>query len=137
MGILIDTNVFIDYERNLIDLDSKLNSHIDEDFYISAITVSELLHGVWRAKNESIKNRRSVFVEAIIEQFPVLDMNTTVARIHSQIWAELLSKGQMIGPYDLWIAATALANDLTVITSNLKEFERVPGLSVESWRIDQ
>jgi predicted nucleic acid-binding protein len=53
-----------------------------------------------------------------------------VARIHASIYAELATKGEMIGAHDLIIAATARFHDLAVLTDNVKEFSRVPGLRV-------
>jgi tRNA(fMet)-specific endonuclease VapC len=49
------------------------------------------------------------------------------------IWAELASGGNLIGPHDLWLAAAAIARGLTLVTANLREFQRVPGLAIESW----
>ena len=47
--------------------------------------------------------------------------------------AELASTGKMIGPHDLWIAAACIAHGLTLVTANVREFQRVPGLAIESW----
>lgn len=55
------------------------------------------------------------------------------ARAHAQLWAKLASEGVLIGAHDLWLAATCIAHDLTMITANLREFERVQGLRAESW----
>jgi Predicted nucleic acid-binding protein, contains PIN domain len=55
------------------------------------------------------------------------------ARAHAQIWAELRSAGTIIGPHDLWLAATCVAHGLTMVTANVREFERVPGLTAEVW----
>lgn len=129
MGMMIDTNVFIHFEKSgeAIDL-----SHGDssERVYISAVTVSELLIGIYRANTEERRQRRSVFVEAIISRIGVLDFTTDCARMHAGIYAELAKKGQPIGAHDLIIAATARYHDFSILTDNVEEFSRVPGLRV-------
>ncbi len=62
--------------------------------------------------------------------FEPIPIGPEVARIHAEVWARLEAAGAIIGAHDLWIAATALAHGLTVMTANVGEFERVPGLSV-------
>jgi len=133
MGALIDASVLIDYERGRIDLEAKLAGREQEEFFLSVITASELLHGVHRARDVHTRARRSAFVEAVLERFPILQPDLATARIHSQLWAGLASAGVLIGPHDLWLAATALAQGLTLVTANLREFKRVPGLTVEAW----
>lgn len=59
MGILIDSDVLINYERGRIDLISKIKGREQEEVFLSVITASELLHGVWRATNSHIRSRRS------------------------------------------------------------------------------
>lgn len=135
MGVLIDTNVLIEYERGRLNLEPHLSRHGQEEFFLSVVTASELLHGVHRAADPRIRMRRSVFVEALLERFPLLPIDLTTARVHAQVWAELAGAGKMIGPNDLWIAATALAHNLTMVTANLQEFDRVPSLRVEVWTV--
>lgn len=86
-----------------------------------------------RAANPQTRMKRSAFVEALLERFPLLPVDLATARVHAQVWAELARAGRLIGPNDLWIAATALARGLTVVTANVREFDRVPGLAVEVW----
>ena len=133
MGVLIDSTVLIAHERGRLDLPEKLARHEDEEFFISVITASELLHGVHRAQDSKIRTQRSALVEAVLERFPILQVDLATARIHSRVWADLASAGLVIGPHDLWIAATAIAHGLTLVTSNLREFRRVTGLNVEQW----
>jgi tRNA(fMet)-specific endonuclease VapC len=98
--------------------------------YISVVTVSELLMGVHRANTEERRRRRSIFVEAAVARVSVLDFTLGSARIHAEIYAELAKKGQMIGAHDLIIAATARYHGLSILTENVDEFTRVPGLRV-------
>lgn len=133
MGVLIDASVLIDHERRRADLSSRLQGREEEEFFISVVTASELLHGVHRAEEASVRARRSAFVEAVLERFPLLSVELGTARAHARLWADLAAAGRVIGAHDLWLAATCLAHGLTLATGNLREFERVPGLEVEVW----
>ncbi len=133
MGVLIDASILIHAERGQIDLDEKIRGREQEPFYLSVITASEILHGVHRAQNSAVQTRRSAFVEGVLSQFPMLDIDLATARLHAQIWATLAEQGRLIGPHDLWLAATCLTHGLTIATANVREFERVPGLTVEAW----
>lgn len=133
MGVLIDASVLISFERNRAGIEQRLAGREDEEFFVSVITASELLHGVHRAKAADIRARRSAFVEAVLARFPLLSIDLPAARTHAQLWAELAATGKMIGPHDLWLAAACIAHGLTLVTDNAREFQRVPGLEVESW----
>jgi tRNA(fMet)-specific endonuclease VapC len=69
----------------------------------------------------------------VLERFPILGVDLATARAHAQLWAQLASEGRMIGPHDLWLAAACLAHGLALVTANVREFERVPGLTLENW----
>ena len=136
MGLLIDTNVFIAAERarqamNLSQWLAQIPTEWEgSDALISVITVSELELGVHRADDESRRERRRAFVEAIIEQFGIAPIDARVARCHARLSAELMTAGQIIGTHDSWIAATGIAYGHAVVTADIDEFRRVPGLSV-------
>lgn len=132
MGVLIDTSVLIENERGRLPFAQRLSGREDEELFISVITASELLHGVHRATEAGVRGRRSAWVEGILQRFPTLPIDLDTARAHSHIWADLASRGKMIGPHDLWLAATCIAHKLTMITANQREFDRVPGLDVEA-----
>lgn len=101
----------------------------EESWAISVITVSELLHGVHRARGAT-RNRRRAFVEGLLAQIEAVPVTTHVARVHAEVWAGLAERGEVIGLHDLWIGATALAHGLGVATRNPSEFRRVPGLRI-------
>lgn len=127
MALLIDTSVLIDAERRDRSLSANLG---DDDRAISVITASELLHGVHRAKSGNVRTRRTAFVEGLLSALEALPITMAVARIHAEIWSALQDDGELIGAHDLWIAATALSQDMTVATANARDFECVPGLNV-------
>ena len=133
MAVLIDTSILIEYERRRLDLERHLAQRQQEAFFLSVVTASELLHGVHRAVQSDVRAKRSAFVEALLERFPLLPIDLATARLHAHVWAELASVGNLIGPNDLWLAATCLAHGLTIVTANVREFARVPGLEIEVW----
>lgn len=133
MGLLIDTSVFIDHERGRLDLVSAVAGREEEEVFVSVITASELLHGVHRARDRGVRARRSAFVEAILDEFPLLPVDVLTARTHARLWAELASRGELVGAHDLWLAATCVARGLTFATGNPRGFSRVPGLDMEVW----
>lgn len=100
MGVLIDASILIEHERGRLDLASNIEGREAEGVFLSAITVSELLHGVHRARGSAVRARRSAFVEAVIEAFPILDADLATARAHARLWAEMARKGRLIGSHD-------------------------------------
>lgn len=132
MAQLIDSSVFIALERRGLTLNTLAAVVPDESLALASITVSELLAGVERADSLERRLRREAFVEAVITTIPVLPFDLRMARTHAHIWAQLMRTGQAIGAHDLLIAATALAHGYPVVTQNLRDFIRVPGLLVRT-----
>lgn len=130
MASLIDSSVLIDAEQETLNLHSFLKSRPEEDFVISAVTASELLHGVLRARTTHQREHRSRFVEGVLTRFPVVPFDLQVARTHAALWAGLLQRGAMIGERDLMIAATALTHRLDLVTRDFQSFPRIPGLKI-------
>ena len=133
MGIVVDTNVFIDAQNARLDLAS-LPLLQTEPVYIAAITVAELLAGVKMAKTANEHIRRHAYAEKLLTHMPVIAFETEIARIYAELYAYILNetKRSKINVHDLQIAATALASGHTVLTSNLDDFIGIPGLQVFS-----
>jgi len=129
MGIVVDTGVFIQWERQGKLLEKHL-AQLEQPGYIAVVTASELLVGVHRANTESRRENRSRFVEAILTRFSILEIDLLVARKHATLQATLSQNGTSIGYHDLWIAATAIAFGHAIMTTNEREFARVPNLEV-------
>jgi len=128
VATLIDSSVFIAGERGLIDAADLVASLSGEALALSAVTASELLYGVYRARTIAQRERRGAYVEAILAQMTVIAFDLAVARIHSAVSAELSHTGRQVGAHDLMIAATALAHDHRVATRDLRSFPKIPGL---------
>lgn len=117
----------MEWERSGSDqLDEVLGS---EERAISVITVSELLHGVHRARGAT-RTRRQAFVEHVVSGFDPIPITEPVARVHAQVWAGLSRRGVAVGAHDLWIGGTALAHGLGLATADAGDFTRIPGLRV-------
>jgi predicted nucleic acid-binding protein len=133
MGTLIDSSVLLAAERAHVDLDHLLGDHGDEQVAIAAITASELLHGVHRAATPAQRARREAFVETLLSLLPVVPFDLLVARTHARLWAQLATKGTVIGAHDLVIAATALSLDYAVATHDRRSFPKIPGVRIVEW----
>jgi predicted nucleic acid-binding protein len=131
MATLIDSSVLIAAERGDLALDAFSARYAEEDVAISAVTASELLHGVHRARTGSQRHRRQAFIEGLLAQLPVIAFDLTVARVHASLWAELAKRGVAVGERDLMIGATAIARNYTVATRDERSFSKIPGLSVQ------
>lgn len=130
MGVILDTSVLIAAERGTFDMPSYLAGLGDEPVALAAISASELLHGVERARDPAIRQRRGEFVEGVLANVPVIPFGLTEARVHARVWASLAAAGTLIGAHDLQIAATALVTGSAVATLNRDEFRRVPALAL-------
>lgn len=130
MAVLIDTSVVIAVERRGLPPEDAIAVVGTEDAAMASITASELLIGVHRADSPARRLRREAFVEAILAALPVIAFDLRIARVYAQLSAQLAAAGQPIGAHDLLIAATALADGSAVLTLNMRDFRRVPGLVV-------
>lgn len=123
---LLDTCICIDLIRGRVPQPARRLSGLN--IGISSITLSELEYGVRRSSNP-LQNESALrqFCSGVV----VYDFDSAAASVYGKIRAELTALGTPIGPLDTLIAAHALALDGILITNNLKEFRRVPGLRIE------
>lgn len=133
MGIIFDTGVIIEIERNSAVISDLIKGRAKQTFGISVITAAELLHGVERADTEDRRIKRHAFVEKTIELFPVYPVDIAIARTYAKLWASLEKRKIHIGSHDLIIAATAISFGATIITTNVKDFIKIEGLRVEKF----
>jgi tRNA(fMet)-specific endonuclease VapC len=133
LGALIDASVLIAVERGKLDFDAALAKERDSNFALSAVTASELLHGVHRASSDVLRTRREAYVEALLASLPVIAFDIISARVHARISAKLSEKGLTIGAHDLLIAATAISRGMDVVTRDERSFPRIPGISLVRW----
>ena len=127
MRVMLDTDTCIYARKRPPGFEPRLPLH---ECGISIIVLGELEWGV--ARSRRFEEDRSA-LRSLLSAVQVIDLDADVAREYGQLRAHLRSIGQPIGPNDLWIAAHALARGVPLITHNLSEFQRVPGLTVETW----
>lgn len=127
--LLLDTTFLIDVERDSTGLDEVIED--DADVAIAAITVAELLVGIHMASRRH-RQGRLAYVERIAAMIPVLDYGLPVAREHGRLLAHVRRSGRPRGAHDLIIAATAAADQRTVLTSDKEGFADLPGVSARS-----
>lgn len=133
MGILIDSSSLIAAERGELDLDALLRKDPDEEVAISAVSASELLHGIHRLKGGMKQARAERFVERLLDTLPVVPFDLDVSRVHARLGAELAAKGAAVGAHDLIIASTAVALDFDVATRDVRSYARIAGLTLRRW----
>jgi tRNA(fMet)-specific endonuclease VapC len=97
---------------------------------LSVITYGELLYGAAKSAQRAAAHER---LRDLMRLLPALPLPENAAQAYGTIRAELEAKGEVIGNNDLWIAAHAVASELTLVTSNEGEFRRVRGLKVQNW----
>lgn len=128
MKYLLDTNAVIAILNTNERFLTTLERHKESEIVISSVVLSELYYGAYKSQ------RTAYNLEKInLLSFEVLQFNSQDADRAGEIRATLEKRGTPIGPYDTLIAGQTLANDLILITDNIKEFERVDGLKVENW----
>ena len=131
MKYLLDTNICIFVINNRPEtVRRKMQGIAVGEIGISSVSVSELAYGV--AKSAQI-DRNQAALDKFLMPLEILPYDENAAKGYGTIRAHLESKGTPIGPMDLMIAAHALALNLTVVTNNVREFRRIPGLKVEDW----
>lgn len=127
---LLDTNTVIDYFRGKGKIAENLLARPPSEIALPAVVAYEVWVGVLGSQNAT---RRQSQFEQFLSAVPVVALDAVVARRAAQLRHTLERRGEGIGPMDTLIAATALAHNATLVTHNVKEFKRVPGLAVSNW----
>ncbi len=135
---ILDTNIISELVRYNADFNvlKKLVEH-NSDCATTVFTIQEMLYGAERLQDEERKNYILDFIENdVLETYPVMNYDTKAARIHAKILAETRRTGKIVPADDTFIAAIALAEDMTLVTRNTKHFEPISeqfGLKIENW----
>ena len=127
---MLDTHVLSELIRNPQDtLRQKVAGASPDTLCTSIVVACELRFGALRKGSDTLTRR----VEQLLEALPVLPFDEPADRHYADIRASLERAGTPIGSHDLLIGAHARSLGLTVVTRNVREFERIPGLKVEDW----
>jgi tRNA(fMet)-specific endonuclease VapC len=128
---LLDTDTCIDALRGLRSVVQKLRTLSPDDCSVSSITAFELYSGTLLSDNPERESRK---VEEFLEELTVIAFDRIAAKRAADIRLNLRRKGSTIGAYDLLIAAEAVHTGFVLVSSNEREFGKIPDLRLESWR---
>lgn len=127
---LLDTNIVSTMMRDPRGpVRRQIEERVHGDVAISIVTLAELRFGAEKANSTRLR----AAIDALISYLPALPFDAPADLAYARIRAALEIAGRPIGPNDLLIAAHAIALDVVLVTANIREFSRVPGLRVENW----
>ena len=128
---LLDTNICIyiinRHPIQVVEHIKKLKPH---QIKLSSISLGELEYGVSKSRDRD-RNRQALVHFA--SAFDIIEFNDNDAEVYGLIRADLEKKGQIIGPYDMQIAAQSISRDLILVTNNTSEFSRISNIKLENW----
>lgn len=130
MRYLLDTNTCIALMRNRSSTLQRVSGVSPAECAVSTVSAYELYTGVEKSA-QPVKERAKV--DRLLKMIALAHFEIDAAIEAARIRALLESQGQSIGPYDLLLAGQELSTSLTLVTANIREFQRVPGLVVEDW----
>jgi tRNA(fMet)-specific endonuclease VapC len=134
MKYLLDTNIVSYFLRNAsAGLTQRILNSIPDTLAISVISAGELRFGLSKLPSSRRSTELALRLDALLTAIPVLPLPAQVAQHYDSTRAQFETAGTPIGGNDLWIAAHALCQNMTLVTNNTREFERVPGLRMENW----
>jgi len=134
MGLILDSSVVVASERRGDTVERLIERVIaavgDQDAALSAIGLTELVHGLYRAKTKEVRRRRESFLDELLDDLTVYPYTKDTAQLAGRIDGEQQDQGVVIPFADLLIGATALLLDFSVLTSNVRHFQMIPNLTV-------
>jgi tRNA(fMet)-specific endonuclease VapC len=132
MNYLLDTCVISDFFKKIPSVVDHFQKLTPDQLYISSITVMEIEYGLLLHAERERKIRP--LWEDVMRALHVIPFSHLCAAASATLRARTKRLGISIGPYDILIAGTAMAHNMCVVTSNLREFMRISDISVEDWR---
>lgn len=134
MGLILDSSVVIAAERRGETVEQLIEKIVkatgDQEAALSAIGLTELVHGIYRAQTPEIRLRRESFLNELLTDLTVYPYTKETALLAGKLDGEQQSRGVVIPFGDLLIGATALSLGYAVLTGNLRDFRRIPDLTV-------
>lgn len=131
MTYMLDTNICIYVmKKKSENVLRRFREELDGGICISSITLAELEYGM-KHSSDPVKNEQALL--RFLAPLSVLPFGAAAASEYGEVRAYLQSRGTPIGPLDMLIAAHARAEGMTLVTNNMREFERVPELDLENW----
>ena len=134
MGLILDSSVVIAAERRGDTVEQLIEKIVkatgDQDAALSAIGLTELIHDIYRAQTPEIRLRRESFLNELLADLTVYPYTKETALLAGKLDGEQQSRGVVIPFGDLLIGATALSLGYAVLTGNLRDFRRIPNLTI-------
>jgi len=134
MGLILDSSILVAAERSSESVSAILRrvqaAQGETESGLSVVTIIELTHGIYRAKNETDRERRRTFTEELCRDMTVHPVTLEIAQLAGKVEGERAAQGVSIAFEDLLIGATALHLGYAVATLNVRHFRLIPGLSV-------
>jgi len=134
MGLILDSSILVAAERSSESVSAILRrvqaAQGETESGLSVVTIIELTHGIYRAKNETDRERRRTFTEELCRDMTVHAVTLEIAQLAGRVEGERAAQGVSIAFEDLLIGATALHLGYAVATLNVRHFRLIPGLSV-------
>lgn len=127
MSYLLDSDVVADWLRGRADAVHLVSMLHDQGLAISLITYGEIYEGIYFSRDPRASEQ--VFVQ-FLRSVEVLPLTRRIMQRFARVRGELRRTGLIIGDFDLLIAATAIQHNLTVVTRNVRHFQRIPGLAL-------
>lgn len=129
MDYLLDTNICIHYFKGQFEIKEKIEQIGYVKFAISEITLAELIYG---AEKSQKRDKNIAVIESFSENITIIPIFQSI-NIYAKEKARLRQFGTIISDLDLFIGATAIYSDMTLITRNVREFERLENIKIENW----
>src|SRR5579871_2782541 len=134
MGLILDSSVVIAAERKGHDVKQLIQQVIsaagDQDAALSAVGLTELVHGIYRTTDPNVRTRREMFLNDLLRAAAVYPYTKSTAMLAGRIDGEQRALGVTRPSLDLMIGATALSVDFSLLTVNVRHFQMIPGLKV-------
>ena len=131
-GYLLDTNICIYYIKGKYNLDKKFDAVDSDSLFISEITLAELKFGV---ENSAVPDKNRSVLQDFLSGLQILPIFEALD-IFAKEKARLRKSGIPVDDFDLLIGTSAVANDMVLVTNNVKHFERINGIRIENWTIN-
>jgi predicted nucleic acid-binding protein len=129
---LLDTDTVIYILKGHAKVTENLKAHLNDSIKISVVTYMELYYGAYKSQQVTTNAARVKTLGQAIEMVPI---NAVVAEAFGMLKANLESASNRLDDFDLAIAATALANNMILVTNNTDHFSRIEGLRIENWTV--
>jgi len=127
---LLDTNMLIYWMKDTPQVMAQITSHSVKNLSASVISKAELFYGAYHSH---FPDKNIEAVKKIARTIPFLPLDDAALEYFGKIKADLQRRGNFIDDCDIFIAATALSQNSTVVTNNVKHFSRIKGLEIENW----